>query len=308
MDLNLLLLFADIAETPNLSEAARRLGLSRSRVSQQLKALERQMGAQLLRRTTRRVDLTDAGRTAYEHAIRLREDANAARAALAGHARHPRGHVRISVPTGLGRLVFAPVLLDFLRAYPQITLKTTFSNRVDDLIADSIDVAVRVLSTPPDSVVARELKRVSWRLCATPALAAEAGDDGPAVLTRLPMITPPPAGRDYPVRLSRRGVVETIGVSPRLQAEDFLLIREAVLAGAGIGLLPDYLADAAIAEGRLVRLLPDYDLIGPGDRIFLLTTPTAHPAPAVHALVEFLRAFAARWRAEEAAAPRPPAS
>lgn len=81
MDLNLLLLFAEIVETPNLSEAARRLGLSRSRVSQQLKLLERQIGAQLMRRTTRRVDLTDAGRTAYEHAIRLREDANAARAA-----------------------------------------------------------------------------------------------------------------------------------------------------------------------------------------------------------------------------------
>jgi DNA-binding transcriptional LysR family regulator len=295
MDLNLLLLFAEIVETPNLSEAARRLGLSRSRVSQRLKTLERQTGAQLMRRTTRRVDLTDAGRTAYEHALRLREDANAAQAAIAGHASHPRGHVRVSVPTGLGRLVLAPVLLDFLRAQPEITLKVTFGNRIDDLVADNIDVAVRVLSKPPDTVVARELRRVAWRLCAAPEVAAAFGNGGPAALRDLPLITPPPAGRDYPVRLARRGAAETLIVSPRLQAEDFLFLREALLAGMGVGLLPDYMADAAIADGRLARLLPEHEVLGPGDRIYLLTTPTAHPAPAVHALSAHLRGFMAGW-------------
>ena len=298
MDLNLLLLFAEIVETPNLSEAARRLGLSRSRVSQRLKTLESQIGAQLMRRTTRRVDLTDAGRTAYEHALRLREDAGAALAAIAGHRHSPRGHVRVSVPTGLGRLTLAPLLLDFLQAQPEITLKVTFSNRIDDLVADNIDVAIRVLAQPPETVVARELGRVAWRLCAAPELAAAFGTGGPEMLRRLPVVTPPPTGRDYAIRLSRRGVVETVLVQPRLQAEDFLFMRDTVLAGAGIGLLPDYMADASIAAGKLLRLLPDYDVLGPGDRIFLLTTPTPHPAPAVHALVAFLREGALRRPAE----------
>ncbi|SFD40138.1 DNA-binding transcriptional regulator, LysR family [Bosea sp. CRIB-10] len=295
MDLNLLLLFAEIVETPNLSEAARRLGLSRSRVSQQLKTLERQIGAQLMRRTTRRVDLTDAGHTAYEHAIRLREDAGAAMAAIAGHRQHPRGHVRVSVPTGLGRLVLAPVLLDFLREHEEITLRVTFGNRIDDLVADNIDVAVRVLSTPPDTVVARELRRIAWRLCATPEIAARFDDTSPEGLRRFPFVAPPPSGRDYPVRLSRRGAVKVLATSPRLQAEDFLFMREALLAGMGAGLLPDYMADELIAAGRLVTLLPDYEVLGPGDRLFLLTTPTPHPAPAVHALVAHLRKFAASW-------------
>lgn len=302
MDLNLLLLFAEIVETPNLSEAARRIGLSRSRVSQQLKLLERQIGAQLMRRTTRRVDLTDAGRTAYEHAIRLREDANAARVAIAGHARHPRGHVRISVPTGLGRLLLGPALLEFLAGHPEITLKVTFGNRIDDLVAEHVDIAVRVLAAPPEALVARELRRIGWRLCATPEIAAMMADQGPEALAQLPLITPPPAGRDYPIRLSRRGAVQTVIVQPRLQAEDFLFLREALLAGTGAGLLPDYLADEAIAQGRLVRLLPDHDVLGPGDRVFLLTTPTAHPAPAVLALVEFLRRFMATWPGGAAAA------
>lgn len=186
-------------------------------------------------------------------------------------------------------MLLAPALLDFLAGHPEITLKLTFGNRIDDLVAEHVDIAVRVLAAPPETLVARELRRIGWRLCATREIAAGFGDHGPERLAQLPLITPPPAGRDYPIRLSRRGAVQTVVLSPRLQAEDFLFLREALLAGAGAGLLPDYLADEAIAQGRLVRLLPDYDVLGPGDRVFLLTTPTAHPAPAVLALVEFLR-------------------
>lgn len=295
MDLNLLLLFAEIAETPNLSQAAKRLGVSRSSISQRLKLLERQMGAQLLRRTTRRVDLTDAGRTAYEHAIRIREDASAAQAAMAGHAKHPRGHVRLSVPTGLGRLVLAPLLLDFLKRHPAITLQVSLTNRVGDLIAGNIDLAVKIMADPPDTVVARELGPVAWRLCAAPGLVATAAVTTPDDLPRQPIVAPPPAGRDYAIQLRRRGHNRIVSVTPRLQAEDFLFLLDALVAGAGIGMLPDYLADPAIADGRLVALLTDYQVVGPGDRIFLLTTPTAHPAPAVRALVEFLRASVPDW-------------
>ncbi|QCI65852.1 LysR family transcriptional regulator [Phreatobacter stygius] len=307
VDLNLLLLFAEIAETPNLSRAAKRLGVSRSSISQRLKVLERQMGAQLLRRTTRRVDLTDAGRTAYEHAIRIREDASAVQAAMAGHTKHPRGHVRLSVPTGLGRLVLAPVLIDFLARYPDITLQVSFSNRVGDLIAGNIDVAVRIMSDPPDTVVARELCPVEWRLCAAPDLVEALPVANPDDLAGHAIVAPPPAGRDHVIQLRRNGRNRILSVVPRVQAEDFLFLQDALMAGAGIGMLPDYMADPAISDGRLMALLTDYQVIGPGDRILLLTTPTAHPAPAVRALVEFLRASVPDWALARRAGRPPPA-
>ena len=290
VDLNLLILFAEIAETANLAEAAKRLGVSRSSVSQRLKVLERQTGAQLLRRTTRRVELTEAGRTAYEHAIRLREDASAAAAALAGHSKHPRGHVRLSVPTGLGRLVLAPRLIDFLARHPEISMQVSFSNRIGDLVAGNLDVAVKIMSEPPDTVVARMLGPVAWRLCAAPALARAAPVKRPEDLAGRAFVVPPPAARDMTVRLRRGGRNQLVAVTPRVQAEDFLFLQDALIASAGIGLLPDYMADPAIARGELVALLTDYEVLGPGDRVLLLTTPTAHPAPAVRALVEFLRA------------------
>ncbi|CEJ15328.1 HTH-type transcriptional regulator DmlR [bacterium YEK0313] len=304
VDLNLLILFAEIAETANLAEAAKRLGVSRSSVSQRLKVLERQAGAQLLRRTTRRVELTEAGRTAYEHAIRLREDASAAAAALAGHTTHPRGHVRLSVPTGLGRHVLTPLLIDFLAAHPDISVQVSFSNRVGDLIAGNLDLAVKIMSEPPDTVVARTLGPVVWRLCAAPALALAEPVARPEDLAGRAFVVPPPAGRDMTVRLRQGGRNRLVAVTPRIQAEDFLFLQDALLAGAGIGLLPDYMADPLIAAGRLVPLLADHDVLGPGDRILLLTTPTAHPAPAVRALVEFLRARAGAHLRQAAAGPR----
>ncbi|WP_264839327.1 LysR substrate-binding domain-containing protein, partial [Klebsiella pneumoniae] len=84
--------------------------------------------------------------------------------------KHPRGHVRLSVPTGLGRLVLAPILLDFLNRHPAITLQVSLTNRVGDLIAGNIDLAVKIMADPPDTVVARELGAVEWRLCAAPGL------------------------------------------------------------------------------------------------------------------------------------------
>lgn len=289
MDLNLLQLFAEIVEAPNLSEAARRLKVARSNVSQRLKQLEREMGVQLLRRTTRRIDLTEAGRTVYEHALRIRREVEAARAAMDSYGRDPRGQVRLSVPTGLGRLVAAPLLLDFARRYPEVVLQVSFTNRVTDLIAGNIDVALKVTSEPPDDLVARELCPVEWRLCASPAyLAARPAIRRADDLVRHPLMSPPPAGREYVLRLVRQGRTRTMAFAPRLRSEDFLFLRDAARAGVGVALLPLYVAAGDIASGALVAVLDDVRIEGPGERLYLLTTPNPYPAPAVRAVVGFL--------------------
>jgi DNA-binding transcriptional LysR family regulator len=170
MDLNALKLFVEIVDAGSLSAAARRLNTSRSNVSQRLKLFEQAIGAQLLRRSTRRTEPTQLGYTLYEHGSNIIRELAGATAAVSTLGKSLHGHLRVSIPTALGQLHIAPLLIEFAQRYPDITLEVVFSNRIVDLMASHIDVALRVTSEPPEQYVARELGRVDWVLCASPAM------------------------------------------------------------------------------------------------------------------------------------------
>ena len=154
LDLNLIKLFVTIVEAGTLSEAALRQGVTRSHVSRNLQKLERAFGAQLIRRTTRRLELTHEGTVLYEHGARMAREVESARHALQKLGTEPTGHVRLSLPTGLGELeALRPLLVRFALDHPSLSLRVLFSNRVSDLISSEIDVALRVISTPPQDYV-----------------------------------------------------------------------------------------------------------------------------------------------------------
>src|ERR1700760_1653898 len=167
MDLNLIGLFVEIVESRSLSAAARQLGMTRANISQRLKLLERETGAQLLRRSTRSFELTQAGHTLYDCGQRMLEDLGTTRAAIDSLGQTLRGRVRISVPTGFGRMFIGSKLLEFARAHPGITLDVTFNNRIEDLIAAEVDVALRITATPPLDCVARNICSIDWNLYAS---------------------------------------------------------------------------------------------------------------------------------------------
>src|SRR4030095_8859652 len=172
MDLNALKLFVEIVDAGSLSAAARRLNTSRSNVSQRLKVFEQAIGAQLLRRSTRRTEPTQLGYTLYEHGSHIIRELAGATAAVSTLGKSLQGHLRVSIPTALGHLHIAPLLIEFAQRYPDITLEVVFSNRIVDLMASHIDVALRVTSEPPEQYVARELARIAWVLCSSPAYVA----------------------------------------------------------------------------------------------------------------------------------------
>ena len=157
IDLNLIQFFVAIVQSRTLSEAARRTGMTRSNASRQLKALELAMGAQLLRRTTRNMEVTEAGQLLYSHGVRMLEEAQAARASIDSLGKSVRGDVRIRLPTGLGHLYLAPVLLDFARNYPDVSLRVLINDFIGDLISAEVDVALKITSTPSEDHVARKI-------------------------------------------------------------------------------------------------------------------------------------------------------
>lgn len=298
MDLNALKLFVEIVDAGNLSAAARRLNTTRSNVSHRLKAFEQEIGVQLLRRSTRRMEPTQVGHALYEHGSRIVREMSAADAAVASLGKSLQGHVRISIPTGLGQLHLGPLLLKFAQQHSGITLEVLFSNRVVDLMASEIDIALRITSDPPEQYVARELARIDWVLCAAPSFLSRKGRPRtPDDLAAHDMIsTPVRRGSSLPVKLQRGGREWTVAVPPRIQSENFLFLKEAVLAGLGLGVLPYYAVHQEIASGKLREVLPAYAVDVWGDRLYLITARDRYPTLAARSAVDFLKAEVSKMK------------
>lgn len=295
MDLNLVRSLVEIVDAGTLSEAARRRNVTRSQLSKELKALERQLDATLLRRTTRRLAPTVAGQQLYEHGVRMLAEMDAARSAIDSLGHTVRGHVRLSIPSGLGQVYLADRLLAFQQLHPAITLRVLFSNRVFDLIGAEVDVAVRVTSDPPPDQVARRLCAVHWGLYAAPSyLASLPHVAEPDDLAGSRILCPPSPEQHFRLVLKQDALVREVRLRPYLQTENVPFMRSAMLAGNGIALLPDYaLPDYPLAEdlrsGRALRVLPDWQAQGLGNALYVLTMQDHRPSQAVRVLTDYLK-------------------
>jgi DNA-binding transcriptional LysR family regulator len=293
MDLNLIGLFVEIVDSRSLSAAARKLGMTRANISQRLKLLERETGAQLLRRSTRSLELTQAGHTLYDCGQRMLEDLHTARASIDSLGQTLSGRVRISVPTGFGRMFIGAKLLEFARMHPGITLNVTFNNRIEDLIAAEVDVAMRITTTPPLDCVARNICSIDWNLYASADYVEKHGPiDCPADLERQTLVASPYPGRRVTMTLTNRedeADVRVITMQPALQSPDYPFLAEAVCQGMGVGLLPAYVPHAPMSRG-LLRVLPQFRVAGMQNTVYIVTLPNRYPSAATQAVIDYLRA------------------
>jgi DNA-binding transcriptional LysR family regulator len=288
MDPSALTLLVEILDAGNLSQAARKLRMTRANVSYHLSQLEKDAGVQLVRRTTRRVEPTEVGRRLYEHGRRLQGEMLAARETIATFGQGLQGRVGLSVPSGFGELVMSAWLIEFKRLFPGIVLDVLFENRAD-VLRDEVDIAVRVMAEPPPSLVARDLGNVRYLACASRAYAEQHGL--PAQLQQLasaPVITAGVVGRHLRLRAYQGGEREDAILEPTLISEHFPFLRKAILAGLGVGIVPDYVVRDAIEAGEVVTTLDDYRLSIFGTSMYLLYMPDRHQIRAVRTCIDFL--------------------
>ena len=296
IDVNALLLLVDIVETGGLSQAARKRRMSRANISYHLSQLEKAVGLQLVRRTTRRIEPTEAGVRLYRHGRTVRDELLAAQESVASLAEGLHGHVRLAVPTGFGQMVMSHWLIAFKRLYPSITLELVFDNRVDDLLRDEVDVAVRVLSEPPPGLVARELAPMRHIACASAAFAAtHAMPTHLDELASQPIITSTVVGRELRVSAYRGNERRELALQPTLASENFQFLHEAILADLGVGVVPDYVVAADVAAGRVVTALDDWRLSVFGTRLYLLRMPDRYQTLATRTLIDFVVERARAW-------------
>lgn len=291
MDLNALGLLVDIIETGNLSKAATRRGMGRAAVSHRLAQFEQSLGRQLLRRTTRQIEPTELGWKLYRHGLSIRQELQAAEDSVNSEGEAPQGLVRLSVPSGFGQLVMARWLTEFMQRHPLVSLEVIFDNTVEDLMAGAVDCAVRVMSEPPANLMARHLGPVQYVACATPAVAQAAGRPHTLeALLRQPLISSALTAQKLRMAglLPERGP-EGAHVRLRLVSPNFYFLRDALLQGLGVGLMPDYMVQEAMNQGALEPLPLSPESLGfLTTAMFLLHLPTRYPSRPMTLLLDFL--------------------
>lgn len=290
-----------LAATRSFTETARRLGVSKASASARLSELERTAGVLLVRRTTRSVGLTEAGQQlvhemqpAFE---RISESYSAARD-LAGA---PRGLIRVTAPVALGRQHLAPCVAAFLLRFPDIQIELELTDRFVNLASEGFDLAIRHTHAPPETHVAWVLCKTRSILLASPQYLARRGvPTHPSELTShdcLLYLAGHPTRSWTFVRTTKRKSepsAERVGVNitGTLKANNSEVLREALLAGLGIGLLPDFSVPSSDkgAAAALVQVLPDWQVQGFfGERIYALRPWSAQVPKAVQCLVTHLR-------------------
>jgi DNA-binding transcriptional LysR family regulator len=289
MDLHGLTLLVEILDAGNLSQAARNLKMTRANVSYHLTQLEKSIGAQLVRRTTRSVVPTEVGQRLYQHGLAIQNELLSARETIVTLGQGLQGRVRLSVPSGYGQMVMSPWLIEFKRLYPNIVLDVLFENRVEDLLRDEIDIAIRVMAEPPQTLVARELGPVRYVACAAPSYAAAHGlPTQLAQLRTVPLVTSAVIGRQLRVSAYLGDQRHEVALEPTLISEHFPFLLQAILAGLGVGLVPDYVVQDAVQSGAILTTLDEYRLSIFGTQMFMLYMPNHYQTRAARTFIDFI--------------------
>ncbi len=282
-----LAVFAKVVETRSFAAAASELALSKATVSKAVSRLETKLGTRLFNRTSRRLALTDAGRKLADRAAHILQEGEAAENEALSQSVTPRGLVRLAVPMSFGVLHVAPLIPDFLNAYPDVSVDLHLSDAMVDVIGDGFDAALRIAALPNSSLIARRLCGVQPYLVAAPSyLKAQGTPTHPLRLAEHSCL-------GYAYQLTQDtwrfhnagGEVATVRPAGPLRVNNGDAMLPALVAGLGIGVLPDFIVQAALDDGRLVKVLKAWSL--PASALHWVTPP-GDPRPA---RVEVLGAF-----------------
>lgn len=289
--------FRRVVELASFAAAGRDQRLSTASVSKHVAALEASLKTKLLHRTTRQVSTTAAGAAYYDHCIRVLEDIERTEQSLGRAAAVPSGLLRVSAPLSFGMLHLTKLLPELMASYPELVLDVAYTDRFIDLVEERVDVAIRIARSLPDSatLVAQRLGRATHVLCASPGYVAEHGAPrSPAELPKHSCILfSGSSTRERWAFSGSRGAAE-VDIDARLTLSNSLAIRDAVLAGLGIALIPSFYVMDELVEGKLVPLLRNYE--APGITVHAVFPQSKNQSPKVRVFVEYLRSHFARAR------------
>jgi len=293
-DLEGLAIFARVAEFRSFSRAAEELKLSKATVSKAVGRIEARLGARLFNRTSRRLALTEAGQALATRAAAMLAEGEAAESEALSQSAAPRGLVRLAAPMSFGVLYVAPLLPDFFRAHPGISIDLHLSDAQADLIGGGFDAAIRIAALPDSSLMARRLCDMPIHLVAAPSYLKAHGKP------RHPLQLAEHAGLGYSYQLTpdtwrfqnKGGETASVRPSGPLRVNNGEAMLPSLVAGLGIGVLPQFIVRDALARKELEVVLPDWSL--PPSAVYWLTPPGGPRPKRVEALAAFFAERLAR--------------
>jgi DNA-binding transcriptional LysR family regulator len=280
--------FVSVVEAGSISAAAERLNLAKSAVSRRLAELETHLGASLITRTTRRLNLTDSGRAYYARCVAILADLDEAESAVSQAHGALKGKLKVALPLSFGLLHLAPLIQEFMTLHPELRFELDFNDRQIDLMQEGFDLAIRIATLQDSSLIARRLAPIRHVLCASPAYLKKHGTPAAAadLAQHAGLVYSNLRDPDLWAFHGPDGQPGTVRVPVRLAASSGEFLLRAAIAGEGLLLLPSFYVHAAMRSGQLVRLFADHTW--PELSAYAVYPPTRHLSNRVRALIDFL--------------------
>ena len=280
--------FIRVVEAGSISGAADRMDIAKSAVSRRLKELEEHLGVELFHRTTRRMNLTEGGRTFYHQAVRILDDLREAELATSQAHGQLRGTLKVALPMSFGLMHLGPAINDFLKQHPDVEFDLDFNDRTVDLMQEGFDLAIRVARLPDSSLIARRLATMRAVLCASPDYIERNGrPESPEDLADHRCLVYSLI-RNYETWhfFDSEGRRRTARIHAYIKASNGEFLRDAAVSGLGIVLVPSFIAYQGIERGDLVQVLTGFQQ--PQLDVYALYPQTRHLSQRVRAFVDFL--------------------
>lgn len=290
MDVQEMRVFARVASLQNFSAAAAELGMTPGNVSKRLQGLEDSLGVRLFDRSTRKIRITEEGEILLEYVARVLRDVDDAETAVRSSGLVPKGTLHVSAPASLGRRHIRPGICEFLELYPDVTIDLSLTDRLVNLIDEGFDVAIRTGALPDSQLIAKRLAPDQYFVLASPSYLEEHGEPKtPQQLSKYNCLV---LGEHSQWTLSRADEQISVRVSGTLTSNSAEMVHEAAVRGLGIIRTSLLKAHDDIEAGRLIRVLPDYDVAGTA-AIWAIYASSRHVPPKLRVFLDF---FAKRFQ------------
>jgi len=277
-----------VVETGSFTAASERQGLSKALVSKYVGEVERKLGVRLFNRSTRRLALTEAGQRYYDQAVPLLDELSLMDDMVTGAQTAPKGLLRISVPQTFGEMSLSPLVPKFLARYPDLSLDLQLSDRMIDMLEEGIDVVIRIGGVDDSSLVARYIKTLPLTLCASPGYLKHYGEPTKAAdLTKHTCIIDSNfrIGKQWPI-VSPEGQTESIAVQSKVAVNSPRAVKEIALAGGGVGMIPAFIVEEELRQGKLLEILPSFSTMEFG--LFAIYPHRRYLPKKVRCFIDFL--------------------
>jgi len=287
-DLNDMMLFLAVIDAGSFTLAADRLNIAKANLSRRISRLEQQLGITLLERTTRSQHITEAGAHYLVHCRRISQEVELAEAFISQSLKEIKGKLRIGVSVGMGHEIIKPVLAQFMRQNTAINLQLSLLNSHVDLIEEGYDLVIRIGELADSRLVAKRLGTVGRKIYASPEYLEQNGKiNSIEQLSHADFLLMNSIQNFERLLLTSKEKKIELSVTPRMLVDDFLILKQMIIEGLGVAIIPDYMCEHEVADEKLVQVLPNWGMADVD--VYALYPKHRLNLPKVKAFVDFIQ-------------------